>query len=226
MFALTVAMLALAAAAYADDKPSPFYTLPADASWVAFDWTRTSRDNKEEKGTLTVRSVGVKDVDGVRCRWVEIAEEWKRGDAKKWQRRKLLVAEEALAEGKPLVDCVRDCFHQDDVNPNVVRLSAKHQREFLRLNMPVDLALKEIQANEEVMTGLGKLTARHMSAVVTEGTKRQEYHGWLTKDVPFGVAKFEIHEKSGDAAPRVLFTATANRSGKDAKSELDETKAK
>ena len=54
----------------------------------------------------------------------------------------------------------------------------------------------------------------------------REYEGWLTADVPFGCARFEVREGEGDGSSKTVFTATAVRRGKGAKSEVNEAKAK
>jgi hypothetical protein len=226
VFALAVVLLAVASGASADDKPSPFYALPADGTWLEYEWTRTTPERKTERGTLRLSSVGVKDADDVRCRWLEIKVETGQGERAQWQCRKLLVAEKAFTSGKPLEDCVLDCFHQE-AGQDVVRLPKNRTDAFLRLNLSGDdLTLREIKAQEEVTTGLGKLTARHVAASGKNGANLQEYHAWLANDAPFGVVKFEIHERNGTDSPRVVFTAVAKRAGKEARSEVDHSGVK
>src|ERR1700674_140339 len=104
---LSLLLLALAGVARADDKVSPFYALPPDGTWGEYDWQSNKTAKEMERGTLRIASVGVKDVDGVRCRAVEIQWETKRGDKTFWERRKLFVAEKAFADGAPLEECVR-----------------------------------------------------------------------------------------------------------------------
>ncbi len=58
------------------------------------------------------------------------------------------------------------------------------------------------------------------------GERLREYQGWLTADVPFGCARFEVGEAQGDGPLRTIFTATAARSDKGAKAELDKSKAR
>jgi hypothetical protein len=218
-----VALLLVASVALGEGKLAPFYSLPADGAWVEYDWKRTRPDGTEQQGTLRLASVGAKDMDGVRCRWVEITVRSKANDKATWQRRKLLVEEKAFADGKALQDCARDCFHHDGANSQATRLSGKRLGEFLRMGIAGDdLTLRVVREMEEVPTGLGKFTARLVSA--GGGDHKSEYRAWVTRDVPFGVAKFEIREPMGGA--RTIFVATAERSGTDARSELDETTAR
>jgi hypothetical protein len=225
--ALVVAFLAFASVVRGEGKLAPFYSLPDDGAWLEYDWQRTLPDGKEQSGTMRLSSVGTKDVDGVRCRWIEITVRSKTGDKETWQRRKLLVEEKAFADGKALEDCVRDCFHHDDANPNATRLSRKRIGEFLRMGIAGDdLTLQVVKEKEEMHTALGKFTTRLVSAGGGAGAHQPEYRAWMTREVPFGVAKFEIRERMDGGAARTLFVATAERSGKEAKGELDETSAR
>jgi hypothetical protein len=167
----------------------------------------------------------VKEVGGTRCRWVELKVETGAGDKKKWQLRKLLVAEKAFRGGRPLQECLVECYHQDDASLTATRLSGKRLDEFLGLGLGGGVSLREVQAKEEVVNKLGKYGARHVSATGRAGEVTREYHAWLTEEVPFGVAKLAVREKGGGGAERV-FTAVATQSGRDAKSEVDESKAK
>ena len=47
---LVLAWALCASVAWADNKPSPFYALPADGTWVEYEWKRTPADKKEEQG--------------------------------------------------------------------------------------------------------------------------------------------------------------------------------
>src|SRR5215510_5220630 len=117
---------------HAQTKAAPFYSLPADGAWVEYEWRRTAAETKEE-GTLRISSVGAKDIDGTRCRWVEVKVETRAGDKTKWQVRKLLVAERPFRNGRPLQECVVECYHQDDASRTVTRLSKPRLDEFLSL---------------------------------------------------------------------------------------------
>jgi hypothetical protein len=89
-----------------------------------------------------------------------------------------------------------------------------------------DAELKEAEARAKVTTPLGRYEARRVTARSKSGERVREYGGWLTADVPFGCARFEVREGQGDGRLRTIFTATAARSGKGAKAEVDETKAR
>jgi hypothetical protein len=209
-------------------RPAVLYSLPADGAWVEFDWTLTGPGpgGKETKGTLRLSSVGSKTVDDTACRWVEARKEFKPDEQTRREFRKLLIAEKEFAAKPTLRDHVRMVIGQEgDASPEL--FSPGRARDFLNmgLNDP-DAALKEVAAREEVSTPLGKYKARHVMARDKSGERTREYHGWLTADVPFGCARFEVREARGDGPLKVVFTATAARSGKDAKPEVDEAKAR
>src|SRR5438132_1344451 len=96
---LLFSLLPLTGPGHAQTRPAPFYTLPADGTWVEYEWVQTLPGGKQVKGTLRVSSVGRKDVDRVPHRWVEIKLSTRQGDRVRSRYRKLLVGEKALARG-------------------------------------------------------------------------------------------------------------------------------
>jgi hypothetical protein len=86
--------------------------------------------------------------------------------------------------------------------------------------------LKEVRARAKVTTPLGEYEAQHVTARSKSGERVREYDGWLTADVPFGCARFEVREGTGDGPRKIVFAATAARSGKGAKAQVNEAKAK
>ena len=48
----------------------------------------------------------------------------------------------------------------------------------------------------------------------------------LSADVPFGTARFEVYEGPAGGSAKKIFAASAARAGRDAKAEVDETKAR
>jgi hypothetical protein len=209
----------------AQDRLAPFYSLPADGTWVEYAWKRVTPRNAAESGLLRFSAVGRKEVQGVRCRWVEIKVQARRGDRPKWQIRKLLVPEEAFRKGLPLGEIAVACYHREDGAAGVRRLSPKRIHDFLGMGLGGrDSPLRTVRAKEELTTDLGKFSTRHVATEKT-GERARAFHCWLTADVPFGWAKLEIRDTPGDAPARVVFTATATRKGQGAKSEVDETTA-
>jgi hypothetical protein len=207
-------------------RAAPLYALPADGTWVEYDWTATDPMGKEVKGTLRLSAVGGKVIDGTACRWVEIRKEYREGSQTKREYRKLLVAEKAFAAAPTLRDHVRAVIGQDG-SAAPLTFSASRARNFVNMGFDAaDASLKEVRAREKVSTPLGRYDARHVAAQSRSGERVREYDGWLTADVPFGCARFEVREGSGDGPRKTVFTATAARSGKGAKSEVDEARAR
>jgi hypothetical protein len=171
---------------------------------------------------LRISSVGTKTVAGVESRWVEVRKEIVRGDQTKREYRKFLVPVKAFAKAPTLRDHVDSVIGQDDSQaPHT--LSATARRTFLEMGLSGDdAALKEVRAREKVEVPLGKYEAKAVRARGKSGERELEYRGWLSADVPFGCARFEVVEGTG----KTIFAAKAARSGRDAKAEVDETKAK
>jgi hypothetical protein len=210
----------------AQPRCGPLYSLPADGTWVEYVWQATLPDGREQMGTLRISSVGSRQVQGVRHRWVEIKKATRQGAETRVQLRNLLVAEKAFADSQSLQGNVAEVFAQDDLKGPVTRLTTSRLEEFISLGIEGPGAiLKTVGDEEELATGLGKFPARHVSAQGKRGDRTLEYHGWLTGKVPFGWAKFEIRERSGKK-PESVFRAVATRSGADARSEVSETRAK
>jgi hypothetical protein len=207
-------------------RAAPLYSLPEDGAWVEYDWTATGPDGKELKGSLRISSVGGKAVGDKACRWVEIRKDYMLGKEKKREYRKLLVAEKAFRDEPTLRDHVKTVIDQDGSGPPAV-LSARRTREFLALGLEgADAVLTVVQDREKVDTPLGKYDTRHVSARDKTGERALEYHGWLTADVAFGCARLEMRETRGAGPTKITFTAVAARSGKGAKAEVDESKAR
>jgi hypothetical protein len=215
------------AATAAEPRAAPLYALAPDGAWVEYDWKATGPDDKQLTGILRISSVGEKEIGRITYRCVEITKEFKQGDEVRRQSRKLLVDEKAFRGGQPLSDCVAEVFNKEGPGNVVTRLSPRHSREFLGMGFEkAGATLNEVRAKERVETGLGRFETRHVSAR-TEGTGRsREYHGWLTDEVAFGWAKVEIREQTGAGSPRLIFTAAAARRGRDARSGVDEARAK
>jgi hypothetical protein len=211
----------------AEPRVAPLYTLPADGTWVEYEWKAEGPDGKALAGTLRISSVGRKEVYGGAHRWVELTKESRDGDAVRSRSRKLLIAEKALRDGWALDKSVQTVFEREGRDGVVTRLSSKRTGEFLGMGFDAsDAALKEVRAEEKVETALGTFVTRHVSARTEASNRTLEYHGWLTTKVPYGWAKCEVHERVGVGRPHLVFSAVAARSGRDAKSIVDETKAK
>lgn len=201
---------------------APFYTLPKDGSWVEYDWVLFEPGGKESKGTLRISSVGTQAREGKSYRWIELRKKWRVGDAEKTEYRKLRLDEAGFQANPTFQDQVRDVWGKKGDRGSVVPLSASRAEDFLGLGLRRGgAALREVEPETRIEVPLGKYTTRHVRASGTRGERELEYHGWLTKDVPFGCARFEIREVPRSGPARTIFTAVVARSGNEAKSEVE-----
>jgi hypothetical protein len=213
--------------AAAEPRVAPLYALPADGTWVEYQWKAQGPDGSALTGTLRISSVGRKEINGGAHRWVEITRDWKEDGKARSRSRKLLVSEKALPDGWHWRESVQTVFAMEGRDGVVTQLSPKRTGEFLGMGFDAtDVALKEVRPEEKVETALGKFVTRHVTARTDDERRTLEYHGWLTTEVPYGWAKCEVHERVGAGRPRLVFSAAAVRSGRDARSVVDETKVK
>jgi len=208
----------------AQSEPAPIYALPADGTWVEYTWQATDRYHEERTGLLRISSVGRKEVKDAACRWIEIRLEARDGDKMTRRLRKFLVAPRAFTRGQSFEDHVLEGFAQSTPKDGVIRLPTKRLYDFLNLGLNAQ-TLTEVQKQAEVKTPLGSFRTRHVSAAGSRGPRTLTYDAWLTDDMPFGWCQIEVHEQRGAGPALLVFRATASRNGRDAKSELDETKA-
>ncbi|HEX5269021.1 MAG TPA: hypothetical protein VFW33_00975 [Gemmataceae bacterium] len=225
-FSLTVCLwLLLPAGGLSQTRVAPLYSLPADGSWVEYEWKLVEPGKPDRAGLLRISLVGGKEVDGVAHCWVELAKESRDGDRVDRQVRKLLIKRKALEEGLPLEGNVAAGYRKAGRDGAVERLAGRGLTDLLGMGFEGSGAVpREVRAAEKVETKLGDYSARHVAARV-DAPRRLSYDGWLTGEVPFGWAKIEVREWVGEKVRRTC-VVTAKTSGRDARSELDESKAK
>jgi hypothetical protein len=227
-FALVLSLgLALSHRSQAQTRPAPLYSLPKLGTWVEYEWKATRQVGKEETGTLRISFVGQQKVRGSSHVWIEIKKESGEKGRTRRQVRKLLVAEKAFADGQAFHDHIAAAYEQADASGPVTRLSNDRMEKFLGLYLDEGkAALKTQREKEKIKVPLGEYVTRRVSAEGKTEGRLLEYVGWLTDRVPFGWARFEIHEKAESGPSRTIFTASAVRSGKKAISEVDQTKSR
>jgi hypothetical protein len=204
---------------HAQQKPALFYSLPEEGTWVEYNWEAVSRDGKKQTGTLRITSGGRRDINDVACRTVEIIKHIKEPSTSEDRVRKLLVSERAFQKTHALAESVVEAYEQNGPRAKEVLLSAQRREDFISLNLrALDDAWKQISASEKVEVPLGKYTARHVTAKGRMEERKLSYDGWLTDDVPFGWAKFEMHDCSGDEPKRVFRASAVSTSRKAAQS--------
>jgi hypothetical protein len=206
-------------------KPAPVYTLPVDGTWVDYEWTMSVPTKGMQKGTLRISSVGHKEINGIKHRWVEITLTYGNDQQLVHRYRKVLVAEAVLQKGRPIQEAVSEAYRQEGKTGTVTLLPRSRWHDLLGMGFGApDSVLQEVEPAVATQTKLGKVTARHVHAPGINDGRSLDYHGWLTQEVPFGWAKFEIREVSGGIT-QTIFTAAAVKTGQGAKSEVDETRA-
>lgn len=221
-----LALLASSAVGSAQTRPMPFYALPSQGDWVEYEWQSRVQGKPREAGALRISLVGKKDAGGVPAVWVEIKKETHNGAGKQQEIRKLLVAGRTFNRQHSLENGILEAYDKKGSGP-VTRLSGTRLRAFLDMGIEGQaLALKTIEEKEPLEIALGKYLCRHVTAEGRAGDRTLKYDAWLTDLIPFGCAKFQIREKTRSGTSRVIFSALAARSGKNAKSELTETGAK
>jgi hypothetical protein len=221
-FAPALAVFFVAAApSSAQTQAAPVYSLPADGTWVEYDWIHSPADGPETKGTLRISSVGRKSISREGYRWVEIRLATGEGDGRRVRYRKLLVSESALKDGQPFARAVRECFDRSD---DLVRpITGKARLDFL--GMAVGAAsLREVSQSEERTSKLGRYQARHVAAEGSDPS--HNYHGWLTDKVPFGWVCFEVRARGERGSQHILFRAVVTCTGQGAVPEVDESRSK
>ncbi len=200
-------------------RVAPVYGLPAEGAWVEYEWRADRPGGRPLKGTLRVSFVGQEDVRGAPHCWIELKKEFEDGGRGRRQLRKLLIARKALEQGEVTVQHVARAYRQDGPNEPVTSLSGPGLQALLDLGFGPEAPLKVFRDREEVETGLGHFTARHVWAAGKGKARAREYHGWLTGRVPFGWARFEVREAAGAGPARCVFQAVARKSGRGARSE-------
>ena len=76
-----------------------------------------------------------------------------------------------------------------------------------------------------VETGLGTFATRPVISGGKDGKRPTKYAAWMTEEIPFGWARFDIEDTVGGGVARTVFTARAARKGKGEKGEVDESRS-
>lgn len=220
---IAAATLLLPLPSSAQTRVAPIYSLPPDKAWIEFEWKAIGPDGKEQSGTLRISRVGEKNEH----HWIEFAKSTQAGDKVTHEIRKLLVAPKAFRKGETLEGHIVEAFQQSATDGPVTKPSPAQLRTIANLGFDAPSGkLEGVNEKEEIKVPLGTFATRQVRAEGKVGDRPLIYHGWLTDDVPFGCCRWEIAEKNGTAPARIVFSAQAKRSGKDARSELNESGAK
>jgi hypothetical protein len=198
------------------------YSLPADGVWIEFEIDGVTLVSKTA-GTLRMSSVGKKTIKDASHRWIELKLDVVT-ETKRKQREllftKLLVAEKAVEEGRSLEGQIVEAYIKEGQDGPVKRLALEDIHKLARLGATAsDSRLELVKDKEPIATKLGEFKTRHL---VLKSKMDDLVNGaadvWLSPEVPFGCLKAEIRTIG-------LFKFAVTKKGKDAKSEVDESKA-
>jgi hypothetical protein len=217
---LVLLCLPLAARPDAAPGPAPLYALPPDGTWVEYVWKGVAREGVAVSGVLRISSVGTAELGGSRRRWVEVKLTVGSGKERTWKLRKLLVTEAGLRDGLPR-SAVTAVYALDAGQAMPRRLAIDRADVFLGLGFGgAGAALRPAGAEQEVSVPLGKFSVRPVTAKGEHRGRWFVYDAHLTDSVPFGWARCAVHEAVETSRPRLVFTAEASRSGRDAQPEM------
>ncbi len=187
------------------------YQLPPDGTWARFqaDVTGERPDGTVETmtGTFTLSSVGVAEVDGEACRWIEIRRDLKRNDQSVTALHKLLIPEKHLGKGQdPLPHVHKAWFSPSQtLNGTAQEIPGLKGTDRQQLNMLHPYLYGPIKNSKplsplEVESKLGKLncegvTAQENTEPGTNVTLDSTYLLRLHRSAPFGVVTYESTSK-------------------------------
>lgn len=175
-------------------------SLPADGSWVRFNLRATNENQGAAKevfvGTLTVKSVGCVQVNGVACRWFEF--DWELHDEvrgaphsaiEKW----LIPEAQIGADKSPRLHAVRAWAKWNEEQVETKDVSNAFLDDLLLPDTLRDRKFEELPRTIEYQNGrlevsrciLG-VTTGATSDGISKSTARHQY--WICEMIPFGVA--------------------------------------
>ena len=205
--------------ATAQTRPAPIYSLPPDGTWVEYEWVLQTGNGNKIPGTLRISSVGQTQVDNLAHRWVEIKLTARKGKKPFIRYRKLLINEQVLAQRKVFHNAVKQCWDRIGMDGPTTPLPIRKINDFLGMGLVTDAALHRQPKSIELVTKIGKFETGHVRTESNLSPSR-DYRGWLTEKVPFGWAKFEIHERDSQEKRRIVFRAIVSKKGNNAQSEV------
>jgi hypothetical protein len=243
LFAVTVAVAAVfPSCTFADGF---LYQLPKDGAWVRFEeegkGSRPDGTGVTVSGKLTISSVGTVDIDGKRCRWIEIATDTKMSDRPAIQHVvKLLIPEAHLGKGKePLEHTLKAWSKHSAINDGQlqeIKDPAGNGATFLKnyvtpyLRGPFEDA--ENLEKATVDSKLGKLecaglVAKEKRMIGNGVTIHYTHRVRLHERAHFGVVSFQSEmrmELDGQVGANMASTTTLSDSGTDATSAIPDAR--
>ncbi len=230
LFLAFVAVLTFLSPAGADGL---LYRLPEDGTYVRFDLElkqEAGGETKSASGSLTMASVGQKEVDGKKCRWIEFRMQMKQEQRERVQMVKVLVPEQHLKAGAAPIDHMIKGWYG---SPGKDAKEAENNRDPRLGPVPAFLCgpfkdSKKLVA-EDLDTKLGKLSCPGVTGSVRIEQGKQihdiTFDNRLNDKAPFGLVSSRMQfkvtrdDKMRDKGSLIL---TLTEVGKTAKSELPE----
>lgn len=214
----------------------PMQSLPKDGCWVKFFLeVETDGVNGKHTGSWTISSVGMKTVNGEKCRWIEIKEHIDKNDDGKPLTRwfKFLVCEKDVKPGGDLLGHLVEYWHKEGRNKAVKKTdnSSLMLPMFLRSTPTIG---RPVAKARQVMWQKGHFTIPQAEEQ-TQTTSREENRlrmtvrdlVWKKADIPFGTAAINstvrLIRKGKPTYTWVRKLSLADH-GANAKSELPEAK--
>jgi hypothetical protein len=225
-------MLPPASSLAAADEPK----LPADGSWVQYEFEASIADKRTMKNVVTLSFVGSAVEEGVACRWIEVKVVVPKGERQTEGTyiSKMLVSTEDLMELRdPFVHPLRTWSRRPGEQEAAETKQAFMIGPDLMLWAPAALkTLKEGADRKEVEYQQGRLESARawvgQRVTVNEKTKSRfesNYTVWMHPDLPIGFAEAVVADNIHHVDGRKLQQTRTYRiqaAGRNAKSELPE----
>jgi hypothetical protein len=213
------------------------HDLPADGSWVRFDVIGEGQKPGGEvavslKGTLTLKSVGREQAEGIDCRWIEfeMALAFQRGDRNGEQTElfKLLIPEKYLATGQnPRAHVVKGWKRDAAGAIQELDLKNRNARDVESLDELLNggQAKSEKSDGVEINTPGGTFQCTRLNGKESSpsGDIDLEIQTWLTDTVPFGVAAYrhsKMRRRAGESLGGRWIELKYSKSGTGARSAV------
>ena len=217
------------------------YHLPNDGSWVRYDWdgngTKPDGTNTKVSGSLSMSSVGIAEIDGKECRWIEISMGIQSEGQEFSNTYKLLIPVEHLRKGqRPLENIVKAWNKHSLVHkePIEIKNASGTGARFLEGITPFlrgPFSNPKEEPATRIESPIGNFDC--ITAVASEKTEREggitmssEYRIAINEKVPFGVVTWEhrAHEETqGKLHLKMLTRLKVVATGNDARSTMPDS---
>lgn len=234
--AVIVSAFGAASLANAGEKTSPYrkvapiYSLPESSATVEYDITYRDRTSKEYAGKMWMSALPHHATqEGDAQRWIETKI---KGDQFEPRLGKWLISEAEYGRTRSFEASLLEAYHQEGQGGLVQRMNGSQISQYFTMGVSGEL---EFVKDTTLTTPMGQLKVKEMAA---NGRGRQrlaseirkdsekdlvvqavsapasspyemEYRVWISDEVPFGVARFEVWGQSQRFGRTLLFSATA-----------------